>query len=259
LGLCLTVLTVSAANACTKRLRWSEDPPYSMRLPDGQISGLTVALAQAVLGRLGCKVELLELPFARALADLQAGQLDMIDGVFVLPERQAYAYFSIPSQRARNVVFVRAADLPRVNTLELADLHQDGWQFGVQVGVAYGPAFAALLKDPGFQSKLQRVPRRSSLWQMLVRERVDVVMADELTGAHEIAAAGLAGQIVPTRVVVSEDPVAMAFSKATTDPAFVSRYNQVLQAMRRDGSYQALMQRYGLRIAAKSAHQPDRP
>lgn len=84
---------------------------------------------------------------------------------------------------------------------------------------------------------------------MLVRNGVDVVMADELTAAYEIQAAGLTGQIVPTQVVVLGAPVATAFSKATTDLAFVSRYDQALQAMRRDGSYQALLARYGVRKA----------
>lgn len=114
--LCLATLCATAAQACTKRLRWNDDPPYSMRLPNGQISGLTVELAQAALARLGCQAELLEMPFARAMAELKAGRLDMIDGVFVLPERQASAHFSAPVQWGRNLVFVRAADASRVRS-----------------------------------------------------------------------------------------------------------------------------------------------
>ncbi len=247
-------LLAAPASACVKRLRWNDDPPYSMRLPDGRVAGWSVDLAQAALQRMGCRLELLEMPFARALAELKAGRLDMLDGAFALPERQVYAHFSEPQFRSRNLVFIRAADLPRFQAQALADLHRAGWRFGAQVGVVYGPAYAALQQDEGFRAKLQLVPRRTSLWLMLARGRVDVVMADEMTAAYEIAAAGLHGTVVATPLVVSNEAASMAFSKATTDLAFVQRYDATLQAMARDGSLSAILQRYGVPGAAAPAN-----
>ena len=250
-------LAAAPASACVKRLRWNDDPPYSMRLPDGRVGGWSVELAEAVLQRMGCRMELQEMPFARALAELKAGRLDMLDGAFALPERQVYAHFSAPLVRTRNLVFIRAADLPRFQAQQLADLHRADWRFGAQVGVVYGPAYAALQQDEGFRAKLQLVPRRTSLWLMLARGRVDVVMADEMTAAYEIAAAGLQGTVVATPLVVSDGAASMAFSKATTDPAFVQRYDATLQAMWRDGSLQALLRHYGMPGAGSPV--PPRP
>lgn len=248
-GLLALCCSVQAA-ACVKRLRWSDDPPYSMRLPDGRIGGWSVELTQAVLQRMGCQTVLEEMPFARALADLKTGRLDLLDGAFPLPERQTYAHFSVPVVRSRNLVFIRTADRARYQSQTLAELHRGGWQFGAQVGVVYGPAYAALQQDEGFRAKLQLVPRRASLWQMLALGRVDVVMADELSASHELAAAKLQTRIVATPLVVSAEPASMAFSKATTDLGFVQRYDATLQAMQTDGSYQQLRQRYGLTDAA---------
>jgi polar amino acid transport system substrate-binding protein len=244
------------AQACTKRLRWSDDPPYSMRLPDGRIGGWSVELTQAVLQRMGCQVVLEEMPFARALADLKTGRIDMVDGAFPLPERQAYAHFSMPVVRSRNLVFIRATDRARYQAQTLDELHREGWRFGAQVGVVYGPAYADLQQDESFRAKLQLVPRRASLWQMLALGRVDVVMADELSASHELATAKLQERIVATPLVVSAEPASMAFSKATTDLAFVQRYDATLQAMKGDGSYQQLSQRYGLKPRGEAPAKP---
>lgn len=248
-----SLVASAPATACSKRLRWNDDPPYSMRLPDGRISGWSVDLAQAVLQRMGCRVVLEEMPFARALAELKAGHLDMLDGAFPLPERQAYAHFSMPLARSRNLVFIRRSDAPRFQANSLAELYQTGWRFGAQVGVVYGPAYAALQQDGRFRAKLQVVPRRQSLWQMLALGRVDVVMADELSATHELAAAKLTDVIVATALVVSDEAAPMAFSKATTDAAFVQGFDATLLAMVADGSYERLRQRYGLKGVAPNA------
>jgi polar amino acid transport system substrate-binding protein len=227
-----------------------------MRLPDGRIGGWTVDLAQAVLQRMGCQVVLEEMPFARALAELKSGRLDLLDGAFPLPERQTFAYFSKPMVRSRNLVFIRESDRPRYRGQSLEELHREGWIFGAQVGVMYGPAYAALQGEERFRARLQLVPRRSSLWQMLALGRVDLVMADELTAAHELAHAQLNTRIVATPLVVSAEPAAMAFSKATTDLAFVQRYEATLLALQADGTYQRLRQRYGLPAAEQPPTKP---
>ncbi len=247
LGLGASAWAEATATGCSKRLRWNDDPPYSMRLPDGQVGGLQVELARAALHRMGCQLRLEEMPFARALVELKAGRLDMLDGAFPLPERRAYAHFSAVQSTSRNLVFIRATDRKRFQQQSLADLHREGWQFGAQVGVVYGPAYAELQQDASFRAQLQLVPRRSSLWQMLALGRVDVVIADEFSASHELAAAKLQDKIVVTPLVVSDEPTSMAFSKATTDLAFVRAYDAALRSLQADGSYRALRQRYGLR------------
>lgn len=232
--------------ACTKRLRWNDDPPYSMRLPNGQVSGWSVALTEEILRRMGCRMVLEEMPFARALTELKAGRIDMLDGAFPLPERRAYAHFATPVVRSRNMAFIRAADLPRFSAQNLNELQSGGWTIGAQVGVVYSSAYAALQQNPDFRAKLHLAPRRDSLWRMLVSGRVDVVLADELSAAHELAAVGLQEQIIASPLVITADPAAMAFSKATTDLAFVARYDATLEAMKRDGSYEQIRNRYGL-------------
>ena len=246
----------ATAEACTKRLRWNDDPPYSQRLPDGTVTGLTVELNRMILQRMGCEVVLVEMPFARALTELRTGGLDILDGIYPLPERAEYAHFSQPQLRSRNLVYVRANDVTRANGRSLRQLFDEGWTFGAQVGVVYGPAYTVLQHDPRFPERVQLVPRRASLWQMLSRGRIDVVIASENTARYELHAAGLSDAIEATDIVVSADPVVTGFSKRTTDGAFVQRYDATLQALQSDPGYLALVQRYGLQRPTAPKRKP---
>lgn len=241
------------AAACVKSLRWNEDPPYAMRLPDGRIGGLQVELNSALLQRLGCKVELVEMPFARALTELQIGRLDLLPGAFDRPERRAFAMFSQPLVRVRNLLYVRQRDLDRLRGKALATLVDEGIRLGVQVGVVYGPSYAELLKDPANAARLQTVPKRGSLWLMLERGRVDAVPADELSAAYELSGLALNGLIVPSGLVLSTEPVGTAFSRRSTDEDFVRRFDAALLAMKADGSYAALLRRFGLHPEGQSS------
>jgi polar amino acid transport system substrate-binding protein len=237
------------AGACVKTLRWNEDPPYSMRLADGSIAGVNIELHRSLLQRLGCKVELVEMPFARALTELQLGRLDLLPGAFDRPERRAFALFSQPLVQVRNLLYVRQGDLARTQGKSLANLVAEGWRLGVQIGVVYGQDYADLLKDPAAVAKLQSVPRRSSLWLMLDRGRVDAVPADELSAAHELGSLSLQGRIVASPLVLSTEGVGTAFNKRSHDEGFVQRFDAALLAMKADGSYAALLRRYGLDAA----------
>lgn len=240
------LLLPGAAAACVKSLRWNEDPPYSMRLADGRVGGLQIELHQALLQRLGCKTELVEMPFARALTELQLGRLDLLPGSFDRPERRAFAWFSQPLIQVRNLLYVRAAERQRTQGKDLGALVAEGWRIGVQVGVVYGPEFAELLKDPVAAARLHPVPKRQSLWLMLERGRIDAVPADELSAAHELGGLALHKQVVPSTLVLSTEAVGTAFSKRSNDEAFVQRFDAALQAMKADGSYAVLLRRYGL-------------
>ncbi|WP_374660230.1 substrate-binding periplasmic protein [Inhella sp.] len=250
-ALLLALACAAHANSpCAKKMRWADDAPYSMRLPDGRISGVRVELAQLALSRMGCSLVLVEMPFARALLELKDGRLDMLGGAFPRPERRVYAHFSKPEFSSPNLVFVRGADRARMAGKGLVQLVAEGWRLGVQPGVAYGPAYEDLQQQAVPSSQITTVARRASLWQMLVRERIDLVIADQLTARYELAHADLVDQVVASALVISDEPTGMAFSKLTTDEAFVHRYNETMDGLRDELAYRTIMERYGLSRSA---------
>ncbi|MEJ6002107.1 substrate-binding periplasmic protein [Paucibacter soli] len=240
----LAGLSQAAAPACEKKLRWNDDPPFSMRLPDGTIGGVQLDINVEALRRMDCSVKLVEMPFARALLELEHGELDVLAGAFRRPEREAYAWFSAPVLHSRNTLYIRRAEAARWPFKTLLELRGSPFRLGAQIGVVYGPDYATLMQDPAYARGVSKVSSRHALWQMLERGRIDGVIADELTAEFELAQLKLTDKLLKTQVQVSDEPAPTAFSMRSTDPAFVERYNSTIEAMRRDGTLQRIVQRY---------------
>lgn len=234
-----------AAAACEKTLRWDEDPPFSMQTEDGAVVGISIEINRAALARLGCQTKLRKLPWARALKELELGRLDILPGAFRRPEREAYAHFSGPVlPPSRNILFMHSQALQRWSFTRLLELQHTEFRLGAQINVAYGVDYEQLMSDPAFAARVSMVANRSNLWRMVGKDRIDGVIADEYTGAYEILQLGLSDRIKPTAVVVSSEAAEVAFSKRSTDPAFVQAYADALRELVVDGSYARIVQRY---------------
>lgn len=246
---CLVIAVLGAAAqaaACEKTVRWNDDPPFSQRTASGEISGITIDQVRETLRRMGCTARLLEMPWARALAELEAGRLDILPGALQRPERSRYAYFSAPGPLFANALFVSTAALKAKRYGKLADLRGRDFRLGVQIGVSYGPEYDALMQDPEFVKQVQRVSSRQSLWKMVVAGRLDGVLADQLTGRLEIAQLQLQDHIKEAGVTLPHAGASVAFSKKSIDLAFVERYDKAFETMQQDGSLAAILRRYAV-------------
>ncbi len=245
LGLVLLAGAALPAAACELRVRWNPDPPYTMRGADGRLVGLQTELTEHILQRLGCKAVWVELPWARALVELQAGRLDVLPGALRRPEREAYAYWVEQHVSVANRLFVRAdraADVAAATRLQ--DVWRPSLKLGVQIGVVYGPDYAELLGNPAFRATLTQASARRNLWQMLEIGRVDGVLASEATARWELGELGLAGRIVPTAVVITHEPAQTMFSRRSVDAGLVQRYRDAAEALEKDGTQASIVRKY---------------
>ena len=232
------------AAACEKTVRWNDDPPFGQRAANGEITGITIDHVRETLRRLGCTARLLEMPWARALAELEAGRLDLLPGALPTAERARYAHFSAPGPVFSNALFVTSNGLKAKRFVKLADLRNGGFRLGAQIGVSYGADYDALMQDAEFVKQVQRVSSRQSLWKMLDAGRLDGVLADQLTGRLEIAQLQLQDRIKEAGVLLPHAGASVAFSKKSIDQAFVDSFNKAFDAMQHDGSMAAILRRY---------------
>ena len=230
--------------ACEKTVRWANDPPYDMRAEDGQIHGASADLLREVLKRMGCQATFVELPWARGLRNLEKGSLDILPGALVTPEREAFAYFSQPTHRSPNVLFVNRRNAERFRFNSLEQLSHSPFRLGIQIGVVYSTEYVALLKQPDFQKRTVSISERRGGWQMIKAGRLDGMIADEVTGLLELQQLGLSADITRSPLVVSEAPATAAFSRKSIDPQFVNRFNETLSAVIADGTYVLIAQRH---------------
>lgn len=241
LGLCITS---QAFAQCVKTVRWSDDAPYSFQRPNGEVSGFSPDLLRAALKGMDCEARFVELPWARALRELEQGRLDILPGALRTPEREQFAYFSRPVSISPNVLFVVKQVSSQLRLGALADITGTGFRLGAQIGVAYGPQYDALVKTPAFAARITQVSNRRNAWKMMEQNRLDGVIADEMTAQVELAQLGLADSIVKTDIVVSTEAALVALSRASLTPEFVKHLNRSLDDMMADGRYQKIRAQY---------------
>lgn len=246
LAICV-VVTLGAGCAwaqCIKTVRWNDDAPYAFRAVDGEVAGVNADLVRAALKSMNCEAQFVELPWARALRELELGRLDILPGAFRTPERERYAYFSRPVIRSPNVLFIAKRVAGHYKPKTLADLSGTGFRMGAQIGVAYGPDYDALIKTPAFAAQITPVTSRRNAWKMIELDRLDGIIADENSGLVELQQMGLSEAIVKTEVVVSVEAAQMALSQASLTPEFVADFDRSLNALMADGRYKKILERY---------------
>lgn len=240
----LTANAYAAEPLCEKTVRWNNDPPYSLRDAQGKITGFYIDLVQEILAKMNCKMKLQEMPWARALSELEAGRVDILPGALQTADRNRFARFSDPINYSPNVLFMKKTAIDQFNLQSLNDISKVNFRLGVQVNVAYGAEFDRLLKQPSFLKQLTTVYKRQSAWKMVDIDRIDGLIADEVTGLIELRELHLDSSISRTNLVVSSSPGLIAFSKKTIDERFVDSFNQQLQTMISSGDYAKIRERH---------------
>lgn len=248
--LCLLLLFCAiTVQACELRVRRHPDPLVLVRLPDGELSGPQLETVREALRRIGCRMKVVPLPWARALSDLASGELDVLPGAHALPEREAYALFSSSPWISHNRLYMRSADLQRLgDPVDLERFLLKG-RLGLQVGVVYGATVERLLQDERVKQQTVRAASRQGLWQMLAKGRVDGVLADEFGGAVELRRLGLDAELRASTLSLATEPSHTAFSRRTVSAELVARFDAAMQAMLRDGTQAGIYKRINALIA----------
>ncbi len=228
---------------CLKTARWNNDPPYSMQGKDGEIHGIHPDLLREIMKRIPCDLQFVEMPWARALVEVQSGRLDVLMNAAKTAERQEFAHFSSATDRSRNVLFVSRESGHKYHINKLADIIGTDFRLGVQINAVYGEEYETLLKNPNFTPRLTQISDLNSGWKMLDAGRIDGQLAAELTGMTQIEALGLSNSIMVSDLVTSNRPGYAAISKASNDKRFVEQFNDALASMMVDGSYIKIMEK----------------
>lgn len=242
----LTLLLIQPVFACSKVMRWSDDAPYSFIDPTqpSLVQGISVDIARAILSSLNCELKLVKMPWARALASLRTGDIDLLSGAFKTPNRQAYAHFSSVAEYSENVLFLRNNEEQKWNLTALADIPARQFKLGAQINVSYSSEFDLLRQQEHFLEQLYLNSSRQSLWKMLSLKRIDGVIADKKTGLIELKNLGLNKIIIPSSLIISNAPSFYAFSQKTTTEHFVKQFDEAFLNLRHHGDVSKIENSY---------------
>lgn len=222
------------------RLATFEYPPY-MTNQNGHAEGLMIDLLNEVFSRMAVKVEYEFLPLARAINDVQYGQ---VDGLFTLKKtatreqlltyplsmllRQDYHFFTL-----KNSEFSFDGNLQAVAPYSIGLLNK----------ASYGRLFDDAVKSHTL-TRLDYANSHMQSFKKLLGHRLDAVICSKQVGLALIHHLHAEDQIKISGPKVSQEGSYIVFTRQRDFTRLAHRFDQTLISVIQDGTYARIMHQY---------------
>jgi two-component system cell cycle sensor histidine kinase/response regulator CckA len=151
----------------------TDNYPYSFRDSDGKVKGFAYDIVDGVVEVMGLKVERIEGKTQDIYARFERGELDMLQSLAQLADREAVADFSVPYLNMVGTIFVHKDDQ---RVLRLEDLQ------GKRVGVHRSSLGEVLLRKSGLEDSIVYVESVQAALEQVDQRKIDATLASRLTG-----------------------------------------------------------------------------
>jgi polar amino acid transport system substrate-binding protein len=213
-------------------------PPLNYLGDDGP-QGFSVELLRLMTAQAGLALELRVLPWQRAVQEAQAQPLSVLFSLTRTPEREAQFQWVGPIAQRRILIYKLASrsDLAMTQLGELGN---------ARIGVVRDSAADRALLAAGLRHGIELEPGLDDATNMrkLLAGRMEYITLLDWAAAWNLRQLQLP---YGTLQAVMEQDVSRSYwygLRADADPAVVRRLQATLDALRRDGRYERLRQRY---------------
>lgn len=224
----------AAAQETSLRLLSEDFPPVNFE-DQGRPSGLAGELVLRLQKRLGLDLPIEFMPWARAYQDAQGPTPVCLFTMARAAHREKLFKWVGPVVEFQNALFTVKGTERHLRSLDDAAKAS-------QIIVVRDWASAQELQKRGFKN-LTEVSTSSAALRMLLAGRAPLMAAELLTLPDLLKREGYATDTVATAMVYPGALGYLAFSLATPDEE-VRRWQQALDTMKRDGSFQKLFKRW---------------
>lgn len=231
----MLVSSVQADNA-VRLVTGNNYSPFSDEgLPEG---GMITEVVQRVFAEMGQDTELTFAPWSRGYRAMLQGEFDATFPYVESSERREDVYFSEPLYTVEGRVFVRADS-------SLTSLDQaDGRRMCVPLGYAVSANVQAQLGDVVYLE--ERPPTMTHCFQMLDRDRVDMIAVNLLQG-QRIARKDLSPPVAVRmldEVLTQSDQHLVVARDHPEAQAFLDAFDQALLRLRENGVIESIENRH---------------
>ena len=170
------------------------------------------------------------------------------DAMITVPteERAAYSVTHNLPFYVKPLVLFTYKNHPRMREIEAIRTIQEIKNAGFSVVTYSGNGWnKQLVESVGIP--VVETPWLPSVWQMLVARRADLAIEWPTSAWPDIHAVGVQDKIVQTGVSISAMPFHLLLSKHSSYTGILSRFDEVIHAMREDGSIGKILDRYNIR------------
>ncbi len=216
-----------------------EFPPYEFTI-DGEPAGISVVIVREIFKRMNQPINIVSLPWARALKYLETGEIDGLFEVLYKPERDAFADFSkIVLMDESASIFARKDS----NITYSGDLESiSSYTLGIVRGFSYGAAFDHAVEN-GTLTNISNANSTEINVLNLLDGYIDLIAGDSF-GVRQIVKDMDRLSEIEELVVIEKTPAFMTFSKKKKLTAIRDEFDKILINMKKDGSYDSLIDNY---------------
>lgn len=200
-------------------------PPYEFIDKNGQPSGYNVELTRAIAEVMGMQVEFRLGGWSEMRAALQAGKIDVLQGMSYSEDRSREVDFSLPHTIVNHAVFARR-DSPNINSM--AELE------GKSVAVHRSGIMHDYLVKKGFRGRLVLTDTPADALRQLAAGKTDYAIVAIVPGMFIIRELKLTNLIPVVRNVATQR-YCYAVKKGNTE--LLSRFNEGLAILKKTGKY----------------------
>jgi len=211
-------------------------PPYSTGTAE-QATGLYPRLIEEIFSRLDETPDIRALHWKDALKEGEEGRA-AVGGIYKTEARTKIYDYSEPLFEEHLLVYVRKGE--SFPFTRLSDLQ--GRTIGLNTSWSYGDAFDAARREHRFT--VEEADSNLDNFKKLVAGRIDCLVADQVAAAQIIRQENWKDQVEALAQPVAANPAYLVFAKRLQKGEFLKKFDQALEDMKRDGSYQKIIRDY---------------
>lgn len=204
--------TATAKRDCNLKMGWEPRAPYQFER-NGDITGIDVQIMQQAADKIDCDVSFVQKSWTELLTDLENGEIDVLAGATITPERKTYATFSEPYRSESFTLFIRSSNSYSGNTL--SGFLSRSQKIGVTSDYFYGKEVYELMNHPQYSNLFVDSKSGEQSFYNILYSELDGVLADPVEGHYILKHKRLDSKIKASNVHIPSDSVAYMFSKKT--------------------------------------------
>jgi polar amino acid transport system substrate-binding protein len=207
-------------------------PPYEFLDKNGKPAGFNVDLTRAIAEVMGLKVDIRLGPWSEMRQALDAGRVDIVQGMAFSPQRTDEVDFSTPHALLYQSIWIRRDDR-RIRSIE--DLR------GKTVIVMRNSIMQDFMRNFDPRTKLILTDTLADALRLLNDGKYDCALVSKLTGKYLEKDLGLK-RIIPVAQPVISQPYGFAVRKGNLE--LLGKFNEGLAILQRTGQFQEIRGRW---------------
>ncbi|HDR14056.1 MAG TPA: transporter substrate-binding domain-containing protein [Desulfobacteraceae bacterium] len=208
-------------------------PPFEYLEENGRPAGYNVELTRAIALEMGLDIEIRLGPWAEIVKGMEEGRIDVLQGMFYLPERDLKFDFTQPHAVHHYVSFVRKGEGdPPVTVDDLA---------GKRIVVQRGDAAHDFLLAKGLGGQVSLVESQEDVLRQLAEGKHDCALAVRISSLYLIEENGWKNLVLGRQAFL---PLEYCYAALNNRKAVLAQFSEGLKVLEKNGQYRRIYDKW---------------